>query len=287
MPAVRQREGGGLETSIFGKQARLKAFPPAQLIYILYRRLVEQGLRSTALWLKDKVFRRARGYSHPGISEVSPRLFVGGQQRSKGLAAMRDLGITAVVNMREESDDAARGVALDDYLWLPTTDDAAPSVDDLERGSAFIAQHVGAGHGVYIHCGAGVGRAPTMAAAYLVQEGATPEAAWETIRRGRPFIRPTPPQVAAIRGFAARHTLESREQVAYERIAGDPALTGDLTDDEAQPVLAWARDEVHRLVQDTADNDDAEAWARLDPQIRELRQQVHARAEQGSSGGHA
>ncbi|MCU0519137.1 MAG: dual specificity protein phosphatase family protein [Anaerolineae bacterium] len=276
-----------METSIFEKQARLRSFPPAQLIYIVYRRLVEQGLRPTALWLKDKVFRRARGYSHPATSEVAPRLFVGGQQRPKGLAAMRALGITAVVNMREESDDAARGVALDDYLWLPTTDDAAPALDDLERGSTFIAQHIDAGRGVYIHCGAGVGRAPTMAAAYLVQEGATPEAAWETLQRGRPFIRPTPPQIAAIREFAAQATLESREQAAYERIAGDPGLTGDLTDAEAQPILAWARDEVRRLVQGTVNSDDAEAWARLDPQVRELRQQVRARAKRESSGGRA
>ena len=42
-----------------------------------------------------------------------------------------------------------------------------------------------------------------MAAAYLVHKGATAEAAWETIRRVRPFIRPTPPQIEVIAESAA------------------------------------------------------------------------------------
>jgi len=49
-----------------------------------------------------------------------------------------------------------------------------------------------------------VGRAPTMAAAYLVQQGMTPQDAWASIRRVRPFIRPTPAQVAQIEAFAAQ-----------------------------------------------------------------------------------
>ena len=192
-----------METTIFEKQTRLGVFPPAKLLYILYRRLAEQGLRATALWVKDKVVRRMRGYSPADVSRVAPGLFVGGQQRIKGLAAMREMGISAVVNMREESDDAACGVALDHYLWLPTTDDTAPSAEALQQGIDFIAEAINAGRGVYIHCGAGVGRAPTMAAAYLVHKGATAEAAWETIRRVRPFIRPTPPQIEVIAESAA------------------------------------------------------------------------------------
>ncbi len=56
-------------------------FPPAQLFYILYRRLAEQGLRTAALWVKDKVVRRMHGYSPTNTSaRVAPHLFVGGQQ---------------------------------------------------------------------------------------------------------------------------------------------------------------------------------------------------------------
>jgi protein-tyrosine phosphatase len=92
---------------------------------------------------------------------------------------------------------------MDHYLWLPTTDDHPPGLEDLERGATFIAGQIEAGRGVYVHCASGVGRAPTMAAAYLVSAGMSVDAAWETIRRGRPFIRPTPPQIEVIRQFEA------------------------------------------------------------------------------------
>jgi predicted protein tyrosine phosphatase len=193
-----------VKASVFDLHERLRVFPPAQGIYILYRRLIEQGLHATWLWLKDKIARRTAGYSVPETSQVAPHLYVGGQHKERGLARMKEQGITAVVNMREESDDGARGVNLDDNLWLPTTDDTAPSLEDLQRGVAFIQRHVEAGQGVYIHCASGVGRAPTMAAAYLVQTGATPEAAWRQIRQARPFIRPTPPQFEVIETLARR-----------------------------------------------------------------------------------
>jgi len=200
-----------MQETVFETHERLKGFPPALLAYILYRRLVEQGPRATGLWIMDKLLRRAHGFSPPSISRVAPNLYVGGQHRSRGLARMRALGIYAVLNMREESDDEARGVALDAYLWLPTTDDAAPTMATLERAAVFIAEQIAAGHGVYVHCASGVGRAPTAAAAYLIYSGATADEAWQTIRKGRPFIRPTPPQVAIIQAFARRHAVDRHE----------------------------------------------------------------------------
>ncbi|MBN1876177.1 MAG: dual specificity protein phosphatase family protein [Anaerolineae bacterium] len=191
-----------MEQDVFIKHSKLRAFPPAQLIYIIYRRLVEHGVKATAQWLQDKILRRVLGVSPFSTSKIAPYLYVGGQHYRRGLARMGAEGITAVVNMREESDDARRGIALTHYLWLPTTDDRPPSLKELERGSAFIAEQIAAQRGVYIHCAAGVGRAPTMAAAYLVTTGMSSEKAWATIRRGRPFIRPTTPQIEVIERFS-------------------------------------------------------------------------------------
>jgi hypothetical protein len=42
-----------------------------------------------------------------------------------------------------------------------------------------------------------------MAAAYLVSTGLSPDQAWALIRDTRPFINPTPPQLAALEEFAA------------------------------------------------------------------------------------
>jgi protein-tyrosine phosphatase len=76
-------------------------------------------------------------------------------------------------------------------------------LDDLRRGVAFIREEIARGGGVYIHCGAGVGRAPALAAAYLVSTGLSPQEAWARIRAVRPFIRPKPAQIEQIEQFAA------------------------------------------------------------------------------------
>ena len=201
-----------MENTTFEIHERLKVFPPALFIYIVYRRLVEHGFRATWLWVWDKIVRKTEGFSVPSISRVTPNLYVGGQHRQRGLSEMRKLGITAVVNMREESDDGPRGLGLDHYLWVETTDDTPPTHKELADGARFIEQQISEGHSVYIHCAAGVGRAPTMAAAYLISQGTTAAAAWETIRAGRPFIRPTPPQIRAIAAFEHQYRTLSRDR---------------------------------------------------------------------------
>ncbi|MDF1513113.1 MAG: dual specificity protein phosphatase [Anaerolineae bacterium] len=203
-----------MEPGVYILHEKLKRFPPAQTIYIVYRRLLEHGINTTYLWVMDKILRRVKGFSPPGVSEVARDLYVGGQQKKHGLHSMRALGITAVVNMREESDDAEHGVELDHYLWLPVVDDAAPAFDELDRGSAFINKHISAGRGVYVHCASGVGRAPTMAVAYLVNQGTKAEDAWSIVSAGRPFIRPTPPQIQIIDAYAA-YLAQHRKSSAY------------------------------------------------------------------------
>jgi len=191
-----------VEEQSFIRQQQLARIPLFKAVFILVSRLREQGLRTTWLWFYDKIARRQLGYSPREISQVAPGLFVGGQHRKVGLARMRAAGIQAVVNLRREYDDAAHGVRLDGYLWLPTSDDYAIVDEDLQRGADFIREQLAAGRGVYIHCASGVGRAPLMTAAYLVTTGMTAEEAWATVRRGRPFIRPTPPQIQALAHFA-------------------------------------------------------------------------------------
>jgi protein-tyrosine phosphatase len=301
-----------MESKVFERHARLSAFPPAQLVYIIYRRLLEHGVRTTFLWVQDKILRRMFGFSPPHISQVLPHLYVGGQHRRRGLTRMRALGISAVVNMREESDDVQRGVALDHYLWLPTTDDTPPTMEDLSRGAAFIAAQIAAGRGVYIHCAAGVGRAPVMAAAYLVRTGMEPAQAWETIRQGRPFIRPTPPQIATLAAFGAAQPKNERSRMvddvvrdeavdvvpdvafssavpatrtlspdveawvlaAIEHFTEDPSLTGDLADAEARVVLDWAQGEIRRWGAEMRPQDVATLSTALSPKLRHLRRYI-------------
>jgi predicted protein tyrosine phosphatase len=170
---------------------------------ILWERFTKQGVGVTARWAADHTVRYVTGANILCLSQITPQLHVGGQYRQRGLGRMQERGITAVVNMRSEFDNRDAGIAPEHYLFLPTEDDHAPSLEDLHRGSEFIAEEVDRGGVVYVHCGSGIGRAATMAAAYLISTGMTADEAWETIRASRPFIKPTEVQVEQIRRFEA------------------------------------------------------------------------------------
>ncbi len=170
---------------------------------IVCSRLLDQGLWVTVLWAADHVVRMVTGAPIRRLSEVAPNLHVGGQYRRRGWSRLAQRGITAVVNLRTEFDDNHAGIAPPRYLHLPTVDDTPPALEDLHTGVTFIREEIARGGGVYIHCGAGVGRAPALAAAYLVSTGLAPEEAWARIRAVRPFVRPRPAQIQQIERFAA------------------------------------------------------------------------------------
>jgi protein tyrosine phosphatase (PTP) superfamily phosphohydrolase (DUF442 family) len=169
---------------------------------ILWQRINSQGLRVTAWWAADHAVRIVTGANIRRVSQITPQLHVGGQYRRRGWTRLQARGITAVVNLRIEFDDAEAGLAPARYLHLPTVDDEAPSPEHLSEGVAFIAEELAGGGSVYIHCGSGIGRAATMAAAYLISTGLTLEEAWARIRAVRPFIRPTAVQIWQIERFS-------------------------------------------------------------------------------------
>jgi predicted protein tyrosine phosphatase len=156
----------------------------------------------TFSWAADHIVRIITGAPRRSVSQITPQLHVGGQYRQRGRQRLAARGITAVVNLRIEFDDEAAGIAPQRYLHLPTVDDAPPSLEHLRAGVAFITEEIERGGGVYIHCGSGVGRAPTMAAAYLVSTGLRPDEAWAKIRAVRPFIRPKSGQISQVARFA-------------------------------------------------------------------------------------
>jgi len=168
-------------------------------IQIFSTRLNEFGLGVTWLWLWEKVIRIWQGVSPVETTRVMDGLFVGGQHYKHGVELMKGMGIGATLNLREESDDVGRGVAFPLHLSLPAPDDGAPDVNQLREGVAFIRYAIQSGQGVYIHCAQGVGRAPTMAAVYLISEGHSVDSAMKLIRKVRPFITPTPTQMKRLK----------------------------------------------------------------------------------------
>jgi protein tyrosine phosphatase (PTP) superfamily phosphohydrolase (DUF442 family) len=169
---------------------------------ILWQRLTQQGLRVTAWWAADHAMRIISGANIQRVSQITPQLHVGGQYRRRGWPRLEAAGITAVVNMRIEFDDNDAGIAPPSYLHLPVVDDHSPTSEQLQTGIDFIAAEIARGGAVYVHCGSGIGRAATMAAAYLISTGLSQEEAWAQLRAVRPFIRPTEAQLEQIECFS-------------------------------------------------------------------------------------
>lgn len=155
-----------------------------------------------ALRIYAQVMRIIRGAPLFRYSRITPQLYVGGQHRRHGLWRMHDEGITVIVNLRQKLDDSRKGIQLDHYLHLPTRDNTPPKYDQLLEGVTFIKAQLALGRKVYVHCGVGVGRAPTLVAAFLVSEGMTSTDAWREIRAIRPFIMPLRQQLRQVERFA-------------------------------------------------------------------------------------
>ncbi len=174
-----------------------------KIVSILFFRLRTQGVRTTLHWLYGRVLPAFTGVPVIKYSRISPQVFVGSQHRALGKRRLESLGVTHCLNMRIEFDDAEHGLALDDYCNLPTVDDTEPTLEHLEKGVAFIRNALSNGGKVYIHCAGGVGRAPTMAAAYFVSTGTSLEDAVALIKKARPFVNVLPVQMDQLRSFEA------------------------------------------------------------------------------------
>ena len=161
------------------------------------------GPRAIALRWYDVFHRRSKGTPVWQLSAITPQLYVGGQHYKQGYQRMLDFGITAIVNMRREHCDREKGIACERYLQLASVDNTPPRVEDLLSGVEFIGAEIARGGKVYIHCAVGCGRAPTMAAAWLISSGDSPTQALRRIRQVRPFINPTKEQKRALEDFAA------------------------------------------------------------------------------------
>jgi hypothetical protein len=173
-------------------------------IRILLRRLRRQGLPVTFVWAWTRLYLWLVGRPVLRYCQITPQLYVGGQMNARGWRWLVGRGLTASLNMRSEFDDARYGVGPEGCLWLPTDDDHPPSMEQLGQGVSFIRDVIEGGGTVYVHCASGVGRAPTMAAAYLVSTGLSVEEVLVLIRQVRPFITPTPQQLAALDQFAVQ-----------------------------------------------------------------------------------
>ena len=125
------------------------------------------------------------------ITWLDDRIAVGGGIWTAGnMARVAEAGITHIIDMQIECDD--RDLGPEDHgikvLWNPTDDDFELKPAELfQKGVEFaLAALVGADAKVFIHCAAGVHRAPMMALAVLGSMGWDLEKARQLIEERRP-----------------------------------------------------------------------------------------------------
>jgi protein-tyrosine phosphatase len=117
-------------------------------------------------------------------------------------------GVTHIINMQVEFDDRAltqaHGV---EYLWNPTDDDFEPKPHELfQRGVDFALRALDDPSAkLFIHCAAGVHRAPMMTLAVLRSLGWSLEDALETVQSLRPVVDWAEVYVKSVEEFIARN----------------------------------------------------------------------------------
>ena len=124
------------------------------------------------------------------ITWLTDRIAVGGGiWSSDNMASVARTGVTHVIDMQIEFDDTPLGEEYGvEVLWNPTDDDfdAKPAAL-FQRGVQFAQSALDdPGSKLFIHCAAGVHRAPMMALAILGSMGWTIEDAMRLIERRRP-----------------------------------------------------------------------------------------------------
>lgn len=172
------------------------------LLVRLSRRARTTGFNSTFAYVWRQTIPKLTGVPILSDGQVTSSVFVGPQHGRAGLWVLRLAGIGHTISLRSEFDDAAHGLTVETHCHIPVDDYEAPTVDALREGVASIREAVERGARVYIHCNLGRGRAPTLAAAYLISHGVPRVEALERVHRARSSVNITPPQQARLTEFA-------------------------------------------------------------------------------------
>jgi predicted protein tyrosine phosphatase len=139
----------------------------------------------TPLQVAASYWRRHFGLN---LDQITPLLYVGGAFRRSQWPAIHALGVRAVLSMQAER--------IDEFvepqpraLRVPVPDFHAPTIAQLEDAVGFIHAAWREELPVFVHCHAGVGRAPLTAAAALMAQGLSLDEALRLLASRRPVVR--------------------------------------------------------------------------------------------------
>jgi protein-tyrosine phosphatase len=166
--ASRWSQAAGRVSATFRQCAGTRAGRP-----VTYPRLLHGALRMDMTWVTGRV---AVG---------------GGIWTADNMAAVAQSGVTHIIDMQIEFDDTrlAEPHAIE-VLWNPIDDDFQPKPPEVfQRGVEFAIQALERDETkLFIHCAAGVHRAPMMTLAVLCSLGWSAAAAQDLIEKERPVV---------------------------------------------------------------------------------------------------
>jgi protein-tyrosine phosphatase len=148
------------------------------------------------------------------MSWITDRVAVGGGIWTEGkMAELARIGITHIIDMQMEFDDTPLAEPFGiEVLWNPIDDDFRPKPPDVfQRGIEFaLAALDQGGTKLYIHCAAGVHRAPMMALALLRVLGFSLEEAIALVEERRPVVDFADVYVRSVEEYVRSHTATAR-----------------------------------------------------------------------------
>src|SRR5664280_2855601 len=123
------------------------------------------------------------------MTRIWERLYIGGLADAEELADENTIDIATVISLSEIPVQTRREDVK--YVLLPIEDDVPVPVRQFYGVMDAIRKNIRWGT-VLLHCGVGVSRAPSLAAAYMAAVGyKSIDAALNEIRKARPFIHPS------------------------------------------------------------------------------------------------
>lgn len=147
---------------------------------------------------------------------VTDRIAVGGGIWNEvKMIEVVDQGVTHIINMQIEFDDRHLGVPYGiRVLWNPTDDDFQPKPPELfQRGVEFALEALEHPKGkVFIHCAAGVHRAPMMTLAIMRAMGWDLSDAKKLIQKRRPIVDFADVYVRSVEEFMKGYAAEPAER---------------------------------------------------------------------------
>eukprot|EP00743_Colponemidia_sp_Colp-15_P006072 GILK01006526.1.p1 GENE.GILK01006526.1~~GILK01006526.1.p1 ORF type:complete len:407 (-),score=39.55 GILK01006526.1:48-1220(-) len=184
-----------LRTDVAGRSWELEVLLPRNTPKFSYRYLVMNEAKKTALWEREPNRQAELGMPVNGVflqadvnfvagmmfDQVPPNMFIGPYpQQAADVEKMAAGGVTAVLNVQTDEDHAHRHVDWDAMLKsyaehnievrrFPIRDFNPVDLEQQLMAAVNVLEElIENGYHVYIHCTAGMGRAPAVAVCYLV-----------------------------------------------------------------------------------------------------------------------